>query len=70
MNRKIYLHEEYSDRAGIDIAYSVRRKSLSIGGWYDSCVGIGNYELSLSDFFLRLGITEADCIKAFKECAK
>ena len=42
-------------------------EDLDIGGWYDSLVGIETHSLQLREFFDKLGITEKDCIKAFKQ---
>lgn len=38
---------------------------LNINGWYDSFVGIEGDEMSLREFFDKLGITLKDCEKAF-----
>lgn len=51
--------------SGIDISYSKKHKSLHIGGWYDSFVGIESTDLTLAQFFKLLGITEKDCKAAF-----
>jgi hypothetical protein len=40
---------------------------LYISGWYDSYAAIESTSMTLGEFFSRLGITEADCKKAFKE---
>lgn len=42
--------------SGIDITYTKSRNVLSIGGWYDSFVGIENTEMSLVEFFRQLEI--------------
>ena len=62
-----------SGNSGVDITYVKSTKTLYIGGWYDSCVGMESKSMSLADFFKELGITEQDCKKAFggkKESAK
>jgi hypothetical protein len=40
---------------------------LDISGWYDSYTAIENTSMTLGEFFSRLGITEADCKKAFSK---
>ena len=55
--------------SGIDIVYSKKHKSLHIGGWYDSFVGIEPTDMSLAQFFRLLGITEKDCKLAFTQHA-
>lgn len=62
--RKIYLPEN-AKHAGIDITYIKSANTLRIGGWYDGMVGISGGEISLADFFSKLGITEKDCKEAF-----
>ncbi len=52
---------------GVDITWTKSRQTLYISGWYDSFVGIQGEEFTLKDFFEKLGITEKDCIKAFKD---
>ena len=69
MPKTIYLPTE-SKHQGIDITWTKSRQSLSIGGWYDTFVGISNTDMSLREFFAYLGITEKDCIKAFKVVKK
>jgi hypothetical protein len=68
--KTIYLPKEDSSRSGVDITWTPSTQSLSIGGWYDGCVGIESTKLTLIEFFNSLGITEKDCVKSFKECAK
>lgn len=63
--RKIYLPED-ARHSGIDITYIKSTNTLRIGGWYDSMVGISGGEISLADFFSKLGITEKDCKQTFK----
>lgn len=68
MPKTIYLPEQPEYRhSGIDITWYKTRQILSIGGWYDSMVGIEGEDLTLRDFFDRLGITKKDCQKAFKK---
>ena len=66
MPNTIYLPAD-CDRSGIDITWYKTRREISVGGWYDSMVGIENTRMGLREFLDRLGITEADCIKVFKE---
>lgn len=65
MPHTIYL-PEFCRHSGIDITWTPTSQRLSIGGWYDSCVGIENTALTLREFFDKLGITESDCKRAFK----
>lgn len=55
-----------SDREGIDIKWTPSTQRLLIGGWYDGMVGIQGTELTLKEFFDKLGITEEQCRKAFR----
>ena len=57
----------YGNASGIEIDYIKKRKSLVISGWYDHFVGIEPSELTLAQFFARLGITEKDCRLAFQK---
>ena len=66
MPKTIYLPED-AKHSGIDITWTKTAQRLSIGGWYDSCVGICAKDITLGEFFLKLGITEKDCQKAFKK---
>ena len=47
-------------RSGVDITYIKSRKVLSIGGWYDGCVGIENVEIPLAEFNKLLGISRPE----------
>lgn len=44
------------NRSGIDVQYNRRRDEITIGGWYDSCVGIEPTTLPLRDFLLKIGM--------------
>ena len=66
MPKRIDLADEWG-RSGIDITWTPTAQRLDIGGWYDSFVGIETRSLQLREFFDKLGITEKDCIKAFKQ---
>jgi hypothetical protein len=66
MPRRIDLSDEWG-HSGIDITWTPTAQRLDIGGWYDSFVGIETRSLQLREFFDKLGITEKDCTKAFKQ---
>lgn len=66
MPKQLDLTSGYG-RSGIDITWTPSAQRLDIGGWYDSFVGIQTHSMSLREFFERLGITEKDVRKAFKE---
>lgn len=55
-----------ASRSGINITWTPSAQRIAIGGWYDSFVGLEGESLSLRAFFDRLGITEAQCRKAWK----
>lgn len=65
-----YFKSHATSHSGIDITWWKTKGELSIGGWYDSCVGIEGERISLREFFDRLGIVEKDCRKAFKKKEK
>ena len=52
------------DSDGVSVFYSKARKTLILGGYYDSIVSIERKEYSLREFLKTLGITEKDCIDA------
>ncbi len=56
-----------NDRSGIDITYTQYTEELSIGGWYDSCVGIMNQEIKLIDFLKKLKVKKKTLQKILKE---
>lgn len=66
MARKFWIPAD-ATRTGIDVEYHIKGRSLTIGGWYDSCVGLESETMTLREFFDRLGITEKDCRKAFED---
>ena len=66
MPKRLDLSNEWRN-SGIDITWTPSAQRLVIGGWYDSCVGIESHKLTLREFFDKLGITEKDCAKAFKQ---
>ena len=55
---------KHGERSGVDVTYVQSSGMIYIGGWYDSMVGIKSLPISLKDFCLRLGITEAAVKKA------
>lgn len=63
---KIAFFPENATSSGIDITWTKTKQRIDVGGWYDSYVGIETTQLTLKEFFDRLGITEKDCVKAFK----
>jgi hypothetical protein len=66
MPKRIDLTDEYA-HSGINITWTPTAQRLDIGGWYDSCVNLEGGSLTLRQFFEKLGITEKDCVKAFKQ---
>lgn len=56
-----------NDNQGIDITYIRSHRTLDIGGWYDTMVGIKNESISLGQFLTDLGITLRDCEKALRD---
>ena len=70
MPKTTYFGQSPTGRDGVDVTWWKTKGSLSIGGWYDSCVGIEAETVTLGEFFERLGITEKDCRKAFKKKEK
>jgi hypothetical protein len=66
MNPKTwYITDEYG-HSGIDITYIKSRKVISIGGWYDGCVGISSQEFSLEKFIELSGIPKKDLVETIK----
>lgn len=57
----------YDPDEGIEIVWTPTENRLDISGWYDSYAAIESTSMTLGEFFSRLGITEADCKKVFKE---
>ena len=69
MPKKIYLPKNpkgYSN-SGIGVEYVKTTQWISISGWFDSMIGIEGEGMPLRELFDRLGITEKDCARAFKE---
>jgi hypothetical protein len=61
-----YFGSEHG-RSGVDITFTKSNGNLNIGGWYDGCVGIKSTNITIAEFFKRVGITEDDCKKAFNK---
>ena len=59
-------NKKYDPSDGIEITWTPSANRLDINGWYDHFVHIEGESMSLGAFFLMLGITEADCSRAFK----
>ena len=59
-------NKKYDPSAGVEITWTPSANRLDINGWYDHFVHIEGESMSLSAFFLLLGITENDCKKAFE----
>lgn len=57
----------HGTRDGLDVRYVKRRGVVVIGGWYDSIVGIEQWEIPLGKFLTELGITEQDVHKALQQ---
>ena len=57
----------FSGHAGVDVTYYRNRLALTIGGWYDSFVGIAPTNLTLADFLKRIGVRPADLRKVLRE---
>jgi hypothetical protein len=65
MPKTIYIPED-ADRSGIDISYVKSTQRLFIGGWYNSCVGMTSGTFTLHEFLTKLGITEKEILKCYK----
>ena len=63
--KEVYFCPDYSDRQGISVSFTKSTQRLSISGWYDSTVGIEGAQMTLREFFDRVGINEKDCKWAF-----
>lgn len=53
--------------SAIRVVWTPSAGRLDIDAWYDHCVGMETTSMSLRKFFDRLGITEKDCKRAWKE---
>lgn len=65
MPTTIYLSDD--NNSGIDITYTQCNEELSIGGWYDSFVGIENNQIKLIDFLKKLKVKKKTLEKILKE---
>lgn len=66
MPKRLDLSDEWG-HSGINITWTPSVQRLDVGAWYDSHVGIEGDSMTLRQFFDKLGITEKDCAKAFKQ---
>lgn len=49
-NQKVlYSNPGYFANSGIDITVNKKKKSFTIGAWYDSCVGIQSQEITIQE---------------------
>jgi hypothetical protein len=64
--KEVYFCPRYTDRQGISVSFTKKTSRIKISGWYDSMVGIEGEEMSLYEFFSRVGVSELDCLRAFK----
>lgn len=64
--KRVLFHPKWSAASGVDIIFDPSTLVISVGGWYDSCVSIEATNLSLKEFFEKLGIESGDCEKIFK----
>jgi hypothetical protein len=58
-----------NDNSGITITWTPSASRLDISGYFDEFVGIEGESFTLAEFFRKLGITEKDAKRAFKEVA-
>lgn len=67
--RKVYLPRDKMgpQHSGIDVTWTPTSQRLDFGGWYDSFVGLPPDSMTLRQFFDLLGISKADCRKAWRE---
>ena len=67
MPKTVYFCTRDFSHSGVDITWTKTANRLNIGGWYDGCVGIQDEAVTLREFFDRLGITEKDTQRAWKQ---
>jgi hypothetical protein len=65
MSRYIKLASS-GGRSGVDVAYDATTRTLTIGGWYDSFVGIEPQTVSLDEFLRQLGVRKKHCVQVFE----
>ena len=65
MPKTIYLPPD-CEGSGISVTWTPSVQRISISGWYDQVVGIEGGHMTLRQFMDKLGITNADCAKAWK----
>lgn len=61
-----YFRVDVQSSSGVDITFTRSRGMIRVGGWYDHMVGITPVDISLKEFFERIGITKKDCDRVFK----
>ena len=66
MPKTMYVPKDATS-SGIDITWTKSASRIDIGGWYHGYTGIRGESMTLREFFDRLGITEKECKKAWKE---
>ena len=65
MPKKIYIPEDATSSA-ITVTWTKSAQRIRFGGWYSGYTDLKGGSMSLRGFFDKLGITEADCAKAFE----
>ena len=55
----VYFPED-ANRSGIGVTFIRSRRTISIGGWYDTMVGIESSTLDLGEFLKRIGVRTVD----------
>ena len=66
MPKRIYIPEDATISA-IVITWTKTALRLRFGGWYSGYTDLKGGSMLLREFFDNLGITEADCAKAWKK---
>lgn len=67
MKDPLILKNDSYGCSGIQIDYIKSRKTFSVFGWYDSCVGIQGKEFTLKELLEHFKITVKDCQKALEK---
>lgn len=63
--QKFYIPPEDSHpREGISVEYNTKDMQITIGGWYDTMVGLESETIPLGEFLHRLNITADDVVNA------
>lgn len=66
MPTKFYVPKD-ARSSGMSVTFTKSTQKIYISGWYDTIVGIQGETMTLKELFDKLGITEKDCQKAFKQ---